>query len=66
MSSRSSTTTALAVMSGPIRRPMPDCATTAILFDVHLVKWCFPAAIRRHRRGEVWRRAGGRGPSVLE
>ncbi len=61
MSSRSSTTTALGVMSGPIGRPMPDRGTTA-----HLVKWCFPAAIRRYRRGEVWRRAGGRGPGVLE
>lgn len=30
-------------------RSMPDRGTTAIMFDVHLVERCFPAAISRYR-----------------
>jgi two-component sensor histidine kinase len=47
-------------------RPMPDRGITAIMFDVHLVERCYPAAIRRYPVGEAWRRADRHHPNVLE
>jgi hypothetical protein len=41
-------------------------AVISALFDVHLVKRCFSAALSPYRRGEAWRRTGNCGPGVLE
>jgi hypothetical protein len=47
-------------------RPMTDGRMVAIMFDVHLVERCIPAAIRRYRAGEAWHRAAGHSPAVPE
>jgi hypothetical protein len=47
-------------------RAMPDRGVTAIMFDVLFVERRFPAAIRRRRASDVWRRAGGHPQTVLE
>ncbi len=47
-----------------IIRPLPERGLTAVMFDVHLVEPCIPAALSRYRAGEASGRAERLSPGV--